>query len=106
VARVDELCFEVGEAPAEKPVVRPCCLELLAEFAGFLGEFTNSAFEGGALDGDSLDGVFGVLGLEVADLAEEDADPVALAADLCVGAFSAASALRARCCHEASSWAS
>ena len=51
------------------------------------GELADSLLERGVLGGDPLDGLFGPLGLQVADLAEELADAGALGDDLGVGGF-------------------
>jgi hypothetical protein len=43
VAPVDDLCFEVGEASVEEPVVRAGGLEFLGEVAGLLRELADPA---------------------------------------------------------------
>ena len=62
--------------------VRACGLEPFVQGAVVGGELADTLFEGGVLGGDALDGLFGPLGLKVADLAHELADQCALLEDL------------------------
>src|SRR5690349_8753430 len=82
---VEQFGFEVGEAFVEEAVVGSGGLQLLLQTAGFLGEMTNALFECRILDAEALRGALGVLGLKVAQLAEENADPFALDVDLGMG---------------------
>ncbi len=71
---VEELGFEVGDAPVLEPQVRSCGFQPLVQGPVVSGELPHSLFEGGVLGGDALDGFLGPLGLKVADLAQELAD--------------------------------
>ena len=74
--RVEELGFEVGDAPVLEPQVGPCGFQPLLQGPVVGGELADALLEGGVLGGDALDGLLGPLGLQVADLAEELADAV------------------------------
>src|SRR5262249_49294835 len=79
---VDEFGFDVGEALVEEPVVGVGGVQLLLQTPVVFCELPNSLLEYGVLLSEALGGAFGVLGLQVADLPEEDADPFALSVDL------------------------
>ncbi|MBX7266300.1 hypothetical protein KIF24_09880 [Micromonospora sp. Llam7] len=70
----DEFGFEVCQAFVEEAVVGAGGLQLLLQPPVVLGELANALLERGVLLGEALGGAFGVLGLQVADLSEEDAD--------------------------------
>lgn len=81
--------FELGDTPVGEAVVFAGCLQLLLQGPVLLGEIADLLFEDGVLGGDPLGGFFGVGGFKITDLAEEQADAVALGADLTVGGFEA-----------------
>jgi hypothetical protein len=84
---VEQFGFEVGEAFVEEAVVRAGGLQLLLQAPVVVGELAYALLECGVLPGQALGGAFGVLSLQIAELPEEDADPLALAVDFGVGAF-------------------
>lgn len=87
--RIGESGFQVGDPPVLEAQVGAGGLQPLVEGAVVGGELADPLFESGVLGGDPLDGVFGPLGLQVADLTEEFADAGALGEDLGVGGLEA-----------------
>ena len=82
ILRFKELAFEFGDAFVEESVVGACGGESFAELALLVGEFPDALFELGVLGDRALHRVRGVFGLQVADLAEQNGDALALCADL------------------------
>jgi hypothetical protein len=79
---VEQFGFQVGEAFVEEAIVGAGGLQLLLQAAVVVGELAYALLECGVLFGQTLGGAFGVLGLQITKLSEEDADPLALAVDL------------------------
>lgn len=79
-----ELCFEVGDALVQEPVVGPCRRESLLQLPTGRGQFPELLFELGVGRGEGLAVVGAGLG-EVGELAHEVADAGAQGPDLAVG---------------------
>lgn len=82
---VEQFGFQVGEASVEEAVVGAGGLQLPLQAPVVVGELAYPLLECGVLLGQALGGALGMLGLQIAKLPEEDADPLALAVDFGVG---------------------
>src|SRR4029453_19030123 len=82
---VEQLGLQVGEAFVEKAIVGSGGVQLLLQAPVVVGELAYALLERGVLLSEALRGAFGVLGLRVGDLPEEDADPFPLGVNLDVG---------------------
>lgn len=83
--RLGDAGFEVGDASALEAEVGAGGLESFVEGAVGGGELADALFEGGVPGGDPLDGTLSPIGLQVAYLAKEFADPGAQGEDPGVG---------------------
>ena len=78
------LGFEVGDTPVLEAQVGAGGVEAFVQGAVVGGELADTLLECGVLGGDALDRVLGPFGFQVADAAEQLADPCPLGDDLVV----------------------
>ena len=76
--------FEVGDTPVLEVQVGAGSLEAFVQGAVVGGELADTLLECGVLGGDAVDRVLGPFGFQVADTAEQLADPCPLDHDLVV----------------------
>ena len=94
--------FEVGDAFVGEPVAGAGDRALLLRPPLGLSQFADRAVEDAVLRGDPLGRVFGVVGFEIADLAEEQTDAFALGVDLAVSSLERVLGVQDTSCQDAS----